>query len=105
MGVQIGIGLIAIVVLIAALSCSSPNWRRGLALLSSGLFLLCAILIGAAPFIVLAGLLTVISALRLWALRKARAPTRAAWRMDDDVQERVREIQATSRYSSAGIEF
>ncbi len=37
--------------------------------------------------------------------RRHRRPTRPLSDMDHDVHERIREISAESRYSSAGIEF
>lgn len=105
MGWQDGIGGLAALALIAAFCCRSPKRLRLLALLSSGLFLWCAAVLGSGSMMILSGILAVVNLIRLRGLRKGRAPTRATWEMDRDVQDRVCDIQAVSRYSSAGIEF
>ncbi|WP_299402209.1 YgjV family protein [uncultured Roseobacter sp.] len=105
MSLQDGLGVLAALVLIAAFYCQSQRRLRLMALLSSGLSLGYAVLLGSVPLLILGGLFAAINLVRLRGMRAGRAPTRATWQMDRDVQDRVRDIQAVSRYSSAGIEF
>ncbi|WP_299503362.1 YgjV family protein [uncultured Roseobacter sp.] len=105
MSLQDSLGILAALVLIAAFYCQSQRRLRLMALLSSGLFLGYAALLESLPLLILGGLFAGINLMRLKGMRAGRAPTRATWQMDRDVQDRVRDIQAVSRYSSAGIEF
>ena len=53
----------------------------------------------------ISGITVVALGIALLRRRKRNEPTRPARDMDRDVRERIRQISADSRYSSAGYEF
>ena len=99
------IGVAAGVALIAAFACRSQIKMRLLALTSNVLFIGYAAMLDLAPFLILNILLLPVNLWRLKNLFNTRRPTQKTWKMDADVHEKVRDIQAYSRYDSAGIEF
>ena len=92
-------------VAIGALSAVSTRpVLRDLAAHCAVLLLTVAPFTGAWPLVVVSIALLAITLFRRGA-RPARRSTRPAAEMDHEVHERIREISAESRYSSAGIEF
>ena len=99
------VGLLGGAALIVAFVCRGQVRFRSLALLSNILFVWYAAAEGLTLFLILNVVLVPINLTRLVWLIRGRRPTRETWKMDRDVHEKVRDIQAYSRYDSAGIEF
>ena len=99
------VALLAGVALVSALYGQTSPKIRVLAILSSAFFIWYAVALDIIPLLALSVGTAAINLIRLVGLASSRYPTRKMWKMDRDVTDRVRDIQADSRNSSAGIEF
>ncbi len=97
--------LAAAVTIVAALIFKKCERLRIMAIFANLLFIYWAVQMEYVPLLGLMLALLVFNLLTLRRMNRGRDATRAAADMDHSVRERIRDISAESRYSSAGIEF